>query len=494
MLKVTAKDFGPIIDGTVELKPLTVFMGPSNTGKSYMATLIYLLTICSPVYGRYFQLFNTDTRSPYRVEPLLDVSRNVLEETQRVVRSWAMGLNTSAGEYPQLTFGELPQAIQGQTNSDLSLLLQSFVDALDEGLSSFFGERKGLTRRDTGQIEILLDQTIPPFSASLLADSRSEQGIQSKCSFDIGESNIVFHPGNLNRIKYHTLNSNDSAARDEEYFLQFFSDLLREAVHQLFASFSLEAFYLPASRSGLMHVYKEVAIARMGRFRPGITVENPTGVISDFIRRMLIMDRKFLKPQESPLSRAIDLLEDSVIQGRVEFEETSDIPFPEFIYDSKSGRFPLSRTSSMVSELAPVILFLKYLVGPGDLLVLEEPESHLHPASQRQMARAIVRLVNAGVKVIITTHSDYFVSQLNNLMRISYASDRWLKGKGFERADCLKHAEVSAYAFRWDEKEGGSRVFELEIRKDVGIDQDEFALVANDLYEETVSFQRIRVK
>jgi predicted ATPase len=76
----------------------------------------------------------------------------------------------------------------------------------------------------------------------------------------------------------------------------------------------------------------------------------------------------------------------------------------------------------MVSELAPVILFLKYLVRPGDLVILEEPESHLHPASQRQMARGIARLVNAGVRVIITTHSDYFIGQVNNLLKLSRAS------------------------------------------------------------------------
>ena len=51
------------------------------------------------------------------------------------------------------------------------------------------------------------------------------------------------------------------------------------------------------------------------------------------------------------------------------------------------GRFPFNRTSSMVSELAPFILFLKHIVGPEDLVILEEPESHLHPAIQSQMAQ-----------------------------------------------------------------------------------------------------------
>ena len=42
-LELTVSNFGPIAEGTVELRPFTVFVGPSNTGKSYLATLIYAL-------------------------------------------------------------------------------------------------------------------------------------------------------------------------------------------------------------------------------------------------------------------------------------------------------------------------------------------------------------------------------------------------------------------------------------------------------------------
>ena len=41
---VEVKDFGPIAKGKVELRPLTVFAGPSNTGKSWLATLIYAIS------------------------------------------------------------------------------------------------------------------------------------------------------------------------------------------------------------------------------------------------------------------------------------------------------------------------------------------------------------------------------------------------------------------------------------------------------------------
>ena len=42
-LTLSVKDFGPIYSAEVELRPLTVFVGPSNTGKSYLAILIYAL-------------------------------------------------------------------------------------------------------------------------------------------------------------------------------------------------------------------------------------------------------------------------------------------------------------------------------------------------------------------------------------------------------------------------------------------------------------------
>ena len=42
-LGLTVSNFGPIAEASIELRPMSVFVGPSNTGKSYMAALIYAL-------------------------------------------------------------------------------------------------------------------------------------------------------------------------------------------------------------------------------------------------------------------------------------------------------------------------------------------------------------------------------------------------------------------------------------------------------------------
>ena len=50
-LELEVKDFGPIVQAKVDLRPMTVFVGPSNTGKSYLAILIYAL---HRFFGTYF--------------------------------------------------------------------------------------------------------------------------------------------------------------------------------------------------------------------------------------------------------------------------------------------------------------------------------------------------------------------------------------------------------------------------------------------------------
>jgi len=79
-------------------------------------------------------------------------------------------------------------------------------------------------------------------------------------------------------------------------------------------------------------------------------------------------------------------------------------------------RLQMSESSSAVRSLVILGFYLKHIAAPGELLMIDEPELNLHPANQRKLARLLVRLVNAGVRVFATTHSDYIIKEFNTLI------------------------------------------------------------------------------
>ena len=82
---------------------------------------------------------------------------------------------------------------------------------------------------------------------------------------------------------------------------------------------------------------------------------------------------------------------------------------------------PLHLASSSTWELSGLHFFLKYLfeVDNSRLIIIDEPESHLDTTNQIRLARLLAELVNAGNLVLITTHSDYIVKEVNNLIMLS---------------------------------------------------------------------------
>lgn len=49
---------------------------------------------------------------------------------------------------------------------------------------------------------------------------------------------------------------------------------------------------------------------------------------------------------------------------------------------------------------------------PGQLLIVENPEAHLHPSAQSQLILMLVRLAKSGVQVVVETHSDHILNAL----------------------------------------------------------------------------------
>lgn len=62
-----------------------------------------------------------------------------------------------------------------------------------------------------------------------------------------------------------------------------------------------------------------------------------------------------------------------------------------------------------ISYVLPIVVAI-LSAKPGSLILIENPEAHIHPAGQSAMMRLISQAANAGVQVVIETHSDHIIN------------------------------------------------------------------------------------
>lgn len=108
----------------------------------------------------------------------------------------------------------------------------------------------------------------------------------------------------------------------------------------------------------------------------------------------------------------------------------------------------LGETSSAVRSLLIIWYWLKYQAKSGGMLMIDEPELNLHPDNQRRFARFIARLVNFGVRVFITTHSDTIIREFNTLIMLSRDLPHFFKVRekhGYTIDEQLAYDKVALY-------------------------------------------------
>ncbi len=178
------------------------------------------------------------------------------------------------------------------------------------------------------------------------------------------------------------------------------------ALHKyLFRNLPTERYYLPASRSGIMQSHRVLTSVYMSTASlVGLRrMEVPTlsGIVGDFIGQLLTLETKRRRNVKSALPRLAGQLESDILHGRIMMKASAD-EYPEISYQAGLLEAPLVRLSSMIGELAPVVLYLRYLLAPGDHLIIEEPEAHLHPESQRLFGRILTEVSMGGIAVTVT--------------------------------------------------------------------------------------------
>ena len=453
-VEIAVKNFGPIAEANIDLRPLTVFVGPSNTGKTYFATLVYALHGISEGFT---PLSLVSVLYQLRSRYFLAVSAEEKKAIHELDNATTELLKKLISSHSPFKFSDIPQVLSNYLQSNLTN-----PKVIGGELNRCF---------DLKSVSDLIQFT---------GSTHCEMQVFLKVSSEDQEwwnFNMITTKSDL--VVDGTINTDLVLARENEplwnptYSDEFTDDTLNRR----------NRYYLPAARSGVLQSHRVMASSLMERAARSDSSGIPTlsAVVADFMKHLPLYETD--SESNNGLSTIANVLESEVLAGKIIAKPLLS-GYPEFFYQPHGTKkeIHLNQTSSMVSELAPLVLFLRGLVHPGDTLIIEEPEAHLHPGAQADMAVILARLVRAGVRVIVTTHSDWLLQEIGNLIRAGE-----LEKAGKEVSDLptsLQKEQVGIWHFQKDGK-----VEEIPYNRIDGVEPMEYLDVAEDLYNRSARLQ-----
>ena len=466
-MKLKVKNFGPIRKAEVELKPLTVFVGPSNTGKSYLAMLLY--SIAKTLNNTYPHIG-------------LEIGYHCQEVCRKQKKTWAQVVESNKTFSPIVAKAML-------------MFAAMFREVWRREMQRCFGEEWQTLAKSNGKWPVSISVVSDNGVVLDLLNPKKDKfpGAAKAARYALSVLKAMDERRKKRGKKRGVFNPNIELAESILAAMGFLPRLPGDSVH-----------YLPAIRGGIMQRHLMMAGTIIGNAAganipdSGASVD---GILADFLQKLILVGdgkrlihaRKYLRlvkgetdNEAGKLSRTI---EREILKGEI-VEESSETGYTVFRYKFASrGRkrdIHLRHASSSVSELAPIVIFMRhYLEPPGDIFIVEEPESHLHPAAQRKIASVLAGLVKSGVYVVVTTHSDMILEQLSNFVHAhGYPETNLLNEKSGERT--IGEDQTAVYSFADFHPGKGTAVRKIDFNEDTGMVTRDHLDESSDLYNETV--------
>ena len=499
---IEIRNFGPISEAELKLNKLTVFIGPNNTGKSYSASLIHLF--CkefSEILSRSYKVTES-TKFAHKEghnDFFKDYSKIMKDITELLEESKDL-LGINFDEIIDSKSGSISQKIiQSVMQNIQKSLIKEFERSLNEEINRIFScKPEELIKFGTKRLQISIKSSnllikirlkkkkifIEEFSLKPPIFKISKNENKLKCEILTEDGEVINYRSDIYNFLLRELNLDPSFG----ILLILFEGMRSYIKSQLNIVDNYKSFYIPGTRSGLMQSHKAVASAFL-RLSSKALIEPlniPTlpGLISDFLVNIVEISKK-----EELFTNLIRILEDEILKGRIELISDKTGVGNEIFYITPEGSISLGRVSSMITELAPIILYFKYIIKNRCFLIIEEPEAHLHPDAQLKFAKFIIRLIRDGFRLLITTHSDHLIYQLNNFIKLSTKKER-IK-LNYDELDYIHPNEINVYLFKKDEEIKGVVSKKLEINE-FGIVEDHFAQITDELYGKTAEIDRIK--
>ncbi|WP_192459107.1 AAA family ATPase [Musicola keenii] len=438
-MKIGLRNFGPIREFDIDLKKdFHLLIGQNSIGKSYAITAIYLiiknlLEIRNMRNFSYFAFIEeVMTSNEYSIINRTDKIKNFLSsESQKEMN------------------------ISDSLNSDLKYFFEkTFLRELSNSLINTFSSLSNVKNKFSLEDETLIILSIPYICEITCKVNENDISIESIISDD----KVLLKKSKRARSNHYgneiSLYIKDDVAINEQ-LMQFkenylslfrvdFSVLIKHLTDQISG-----VHYLPASRSGLYQALSAFGqiIAELSRNRSFLSkkIELPgiSEPVSDYFIKLSDIRVSKKNFEEKKLNLIAKEIEDYILGGVVEFNPNTK----QLMFSPKRTKLKLelSSTSSMVSELAPIVSYLRYVLTKPlpvvktkndatqqqkSLVMIEEPEAHLGPEVQIKLTEIFEKLVGANIKLIITTHSNFIFNKVNNLIikkKASYSDDGFSK-------------------------------------------------------------------
>ena len=436
--KFTFKNLGPVKDATLELGDLTIITGRNNTGKTYMVYTLYgflrdFNELAYDIMNDWSTNGNFSNEIKYSVEDIagqllknetfdLRISESDLDNDRiQLVRQMAYlyshtridaVFNALPGSFSSTVFGiELDQRPREYSSLSYEVWSGNELSILYlEDRISFFLNRSNKSGSDS-EVDVLLQQHLLEnylklIYAHFLLQGEMFQDVKPHCITSARLAISLFHAEleSSRRLAIRRLQQEAEIIRDEDGSRWVSADALHEA----------SRYALPINDE--ISFIKDIPNASLTpqKYEKG----GPFGDIAE------MMGGHFTKIDD------------------VLYFVSSQENLHQF-------RIPLHLASSSAVEMSnPYYYFAFGGRSQNRLLIIDEPESHIDPINQIKFARALVRWVKTGVKILISTHSDYIVKEINNLIMLSRSFDnkeQLLEDLNYSKEDEIQPAAIKAY-------------------------------------------------
>ncbi len=449
LTKLSVHNLGVIKTAPLELsRPLTIVCGPNGSGKTYLSYIAYAL--CSPQIGPFYKMKEED------IKKLVEDGGTEIE------------------------YGE----------KDLLLFRKRRFAAVLNSLDEVFGIGEAQAKEVFPDFNLTSDESDEEFVNRVIAR-------EFKVGFILGKSTFILSKKAGAKVLFLKCDNTEPYHTMDAEVLSF--SLMSIVMQQLCSTGIYRPLMLPVERSSIYTFAREISNSRSRVLQtlrkltsgeksidPSVITELVDGQSNIYPMALahllsISSDMSKMERKTGDFSELADSIEHDLLHGHLSVSENGDVVFTP---EGTTQKLSMVLGASVVKTLSNLVFLMRHMLREGDLLIIDEPEINLHPRAQVLMARIIARLVNAGLRVMVSTHSDYMIREFNNLIMLGNKSEAMqaLSSKlGYLPDMALKADDVTVEALSFDvEGRAEGRLLDVEPN---GFEIDAMDLVNEELNE-----------